>query len=81
MANTEKKAEPKVKKVSIMVPYVEGEPDEVNVTVNGETIQVLRGETVEIPEAYAEVLKSQAKMAKYAKRQDEKLKEQVTVMD
>lgn len=72
----EKKAEEKVK---YMVPYIEGEPEEVNITVNGDTIQVLRGEMVEIPNAHAEVLENQARQAKAFKKKQAELKEQVTV--
>lgn len=72
----EKKTEEKVK---YMVPYVEGEPEEVNITVNGETNQVLRGETVELPKAYAEVLENQARQAKAFKKKQAELKEQASV--
>ena len=73
---TTKKTEERVK---YMVPYVEGEPEEVNITVNGKTIQVLRGEMVELPKAYAEVLENQARQAKALRRKQAELKEQVTV--
>lgn len=73
---TAKKTE---EKVTYMVPYVEGEPEEVNITVNGRTIQVLRGEMVELPKVYAEVLENQAKQAKAFKKKQAELKEQVTV--
>ena len=73
---TTKKTE---ERVTYMVPYVDGEPEEVNITVNGKTIQVLRGEMVELPKAYAEVLENQAKQAKAFRKKQTELKEQVTV--
>lgn len=68
-------------KVSYMLPLIEGEPEEVNVTVNGKTIQILRGEQVQIPRMYAEVLDNQMAQLKYLKKYQEKKKEQVTIVE
>lgn len=75
----EKKSKTKEEKVKYMVPYIEGEPEEVNITVNGKTIQVLRGEVVELPKTYIEVLENQAKQAKFFRKKQKELKEQASV--
>jgi len=75
----EKKTTKTEEMVAVMVPYIEGEPEEVNVTVNGKTMQILRGETVTIPKGYAEVLENQAKQAKFFRKKQKELEEQVTV--
>ena len=65
-------------KVPYMLPYIEGEPEEVNVTVNGETIQILRGEQVMIPRKYAEVLHNQIKQHKFFRNYQKEKREQIT---
>lgn len=44
------------KKVKIKLPLTRTEKDDVYVGVNGNTYQIKRGETVEVPESVAEVL-------------------------
>ena len=68
-------------KVPYMLPIIDGEPEEVNVTLNGQTIQILRGEQVEIPRKFAEILDNQTKQMKYLRKYQEEKKEQVTVVE
>lgn len=68
-------------KVPYMLPYIEGEPEEVNVTVNGVTLQILRGERVEIPRKYAEVLDNQLAQHKYFRKFQKEKQEKVTEMN
>lgn len=65
-------------RVPYMLPYIEGEPEEVNVTINGETIQILRGEQVQIPRKYAEVLNNQIKQQKFFRNYQKEKREQIT---
>jgi len=68
-------------KIPYMLPLIEGEPEEVNVTVNGRTIQILRGEQVKIPRMFAEVLDNQAMQMKYLRKYQQEKKEQVTIVE
>ena len=68
-------------KIPYMLPLIEGEPEEVNVTVNGRTIQILRGEQVKIPRMFAEVLDNQAMQMKYLRKYQQEQKEQVTIVE
>lgn len=65
-------------KVSYILPIIEGEPEEVNVTVNGETIQMLRGEHVKIARKFAEVLDNREEQARYCRKFQKEKREQVT---
>lgn len=65
-------------RVPYMLPYIEGEPEEVNVTINGKTIQILRGEQVQIPRKYAEVLDNQIKQQKFFRNYQKEKREQIT---
>lgn len=55
MATTEKK-------VKIRLPLTRTEKDDVYVCVNGDSFQIKRGETVEVPEYVAEVLQHREEM-------------------
>jgi len=50
------------KKVKIKLPLTRTEKDDVYVCVNGESYQIKRGETVEVPEYVAEVLQHKEEM-------------------
>ena len=51
-----------VKKVKIKLPLTRTEKDDVYVCVNGDSYQIKRGETVEVPDYVAEVLQHREKM-------------------
>lgn len=57
-------AEPK--KVKIRIPLTRYEKDDVYVAINGKSYLIKRGETVEVPEAVAEVLENREKMLSIA---------------
>lgn len=78
---TEEQRAHSMEKVPYILPIIPGEPEEVNVTINGRTLQILRGEQVEIPRMYAEVLNNQLEQARAFKKFQEDNKEQVTVVD
>lgn len=61
MAATEKKVYTE-KKVKIKLPLTRNEKDDVYVAVNGRPYQIKRGETVEVPESVAEVLRLKEEM-------------------
>lgn len=67
--------------VPYMVPIIEGEPEEVNVTINGKTWQILRGKQVRIPKMVAEVLDNQFEQAALFRKFKEEHREQVTVVN
>ena len=50
------------KKVKIKLPLTRTEKDDVYVCVNGNSYQIKRGETVEVPESVAEVLQHREEM-------------------
>ena len=50
------------KMVKIRIPLTRNEKDAVYVAVNGRSYLIKRGETVEVPEAVAEVLKLKEEM-------------------
>ena len=50
------------KKVKIKLPLTRNEKDDVYVCVNGDSFQIKRGETVEVPEYVAEVLQHKEEM-------------------
>lgn len=64
----EAKAEKKEKKVQIIIPYVEGEPESQYVACNGEEVLIMKGEIVEVSPAIAEVLKNANIQAKEARQ-------------
>lgn len=68
-------------KVPYMLPTIDGEPEEVNVTVNGKTLQILRGEQVMIPRMYAEVLDNQVAQARFFRKFQKEMQNQVTEID
>ncbi len=68
-------------KVPYMLPIIDGEPEEVNVTVNGKTLQILRGEQVMIPRMYAEVLDNQVAQARFFRKFQKEMQNQVTEID
>ena len=50
------------KKVKIKLPLTRTEKDDVYVCVNGNSYQIKRGETVEVPDYVAEVLQHKEEM-------------------
>lgn len=64
----EAKTEKKEKKVQIIIPYVEGEPESQYVACNGEEVLIMKGEIVEVSPAIAEVLKNANIQAKEARQ-------------
>ena len=50
------------KKVKIKLPLTRTEKDDVYVCVNGDSFQIKRGETVEVPDYVAEVLQHKDEM-------------------
>ena len=50
------------KKVKIKLPLTRGEKDDVYVAVNGKSFLIKRGETVEVPDYVAEVLRQKEEM-------------------
>lgn len=49
-------------KVKIKLPLTRSEKDDVYVCVNGDSFQIKRGETVEVPDYVAEVLQHRDEM-------------------
>ena len=73
------KAEPKKDdKITIMLPYIEGEPPEVTVGINGVFTKIRRGVVVEVSPAVAKVLEKSNKAMMEAVANRKKFKEQVT---
>lgn len=64
-------------KVPYILPIIDGEPEEVNVTVNGETIQILRGEQVQIKRKFAEVLDNREEQARFCRKFQKEKREQI----
>ena len=78
---TEKKANAKTKddeKVTIMVPYVEGEDPEVTVIINGHYTRFRKGETVQVSRAVASALMNSNKQMMAALNNQKKFEKQVT---
>lgn len=65
-------------KVTVMVPYVEGEDPEVTVIINGVYTRFRKGETVQVSKAVASVLKNSNKQMMAALDNQKKFKNQVT---
>ncbi len=59
MAKAEQAKETRVK---IKLPVLPGEPETVDVTVNGKMYRIKRGETVEVPSVVKEVLEQAGKL-------------------
>lgn len=55
-------------KVELFIPYVEGKGNEVNITLNGETTQIMRGQKVMVPRKIAEVWEHSQQQDTYAAR-------------
>ena len=77
---TEAKVEAKKEeeKVTIMIPYVEGEDPEVTVIINGHYTRFRKGETVQVSKAVASVLQNSNKQMMAALDNQKKFKNQVT---
>lgn len=76
---TEAKVEAKKEeeKVTIMIPYVEGEDPEVTVIINGRYTRFRKGETVKVSKAVASVLQNSNKQMMAALDNQKKFKNQV----
>lgn len=55
-------ASPNEKRVKIKLPRVEGEPEVVDVTVNGKMYRIRRGEAVEVPVVVKEILEQAGRL-------------------
>lgn len=77
MADTTKKADnaTKEKRVTVRLPRLPGQNaiQEEFYSVNGKNYRIKRGETVEIPEAVAEVIRNNEQAEEYAMNYVEKL--------
>lgn len=58
-------------KVELFIPYVEGKGNEVNITLNGETTQIMRGQKVMVPRKIAEIWEHSQQQDTYAARMRE----------
>ena len=63
-------------RVTIMIPYIEGEPQDVTVWVNDEITQIKRGHQVSVKRNVAEVLENSYQMQMVAMENKKKLKNQ-----
>lgn len=68
-------------KVKVIVPLDANAPDEINLTINGHTIQVLRGYEVEIQRKYALVLDNMIKQQMASKRYQDEIRSQITYVE
>lgn len=64
----------KKKTVTVYLPFIDGEEDEVTVGVNGIMYKVKRGEEVEVPKAVAVVIRNSNLQAKVAKEYSDSIK-------
>lgn len=78
-------AEPKVKakakekddeRVSIMIPYIEGQDPEVTVIINGHITKIKKGHQVKVTRAVASVLENSNQQMMVAYENQQKLKNQ-----
>lgn len=76
VVEAEVKAEEKPRKVSIMIPFIEGEDPEVTVWVNDHCTKIKKGYTVEVSPEVAEVLQNSNKQMMVASQNRQKLKTQ-----
>lgn len=60
--------------VTVYLPFVEGEEDEVTVGVNCKMYKVKRGEEVEVPKAVAVVIRNSNLQSKMAKEYSDSVK-------
>jgi len=67
-------AEAKEKLVKIRIPRTKADQEDVPVWVNNRSWLIKRGETVEVPECVAEVLRHQEEMLEEAMLFEEKVK-------
>jgi len=75
------KVNPKVKdedRVSVMIPFVEGQDPEVTVIVNGEITKIKKGRQVKVSPQVAEVLENSNQQMITAMENRERLKSQRT---
>lgn len=63
------------KKVTVKLPWIKGQPEAVNVGVNGRFFLIKRGEEVEIPLPVFEALQNSEKMEKIAYEFEQKMQE------
>lgn len=75
MATT--KTDKKDDKVTIMIPYVEGQDKEITVGVNGVFTKIRRGVMVEVSRPVAEVIMNSQQQAMVAEANQERMKMQV----
>ena len=75
MADTTKKTADNAKKVMVRLPRLQGQNavQEEFFSVNGKNYLIKRGETVEVPEAVAEVIRNTERAEEYAMQYVDKL--------
>ena len=78
MAETKVKVPEEEERVSIMIPWIEGEDPEVTVGINGVFTKIQRGKQVKVIRSVAEVLQNSYEQSMMALEARKKLKEQVT---
>ena len=64
-------------KVTIMIPYIEGQGEEQTVGVNGKFYKIKKGRMVEVPREVAEVVMNSQQQAIVAEANQKKMKMQV----
>ena len=64
----------KKKTVTVFLPFIDGEEDEVTVGVNGKMWKVKRGEEVEVPRCVAVVIRNSNLQARVAKEYSDSVK-------
>lgn len=72
----ETKANTDEKKVTVFVPYIEGEDPEVTLWCNDDNLKFKKGYQVDIPERFAEILQNSNQAAIVAMENKRKLKNQ-----
>lgn len=60
--------------VTVYLPFIEGEEDEITVGVNGKMWKVKRGEEVEVPRCVAVVIRNSNLQSKLAKEYSDSVK-------
>lgn len=67
--------------VERIAPLDASMPEEINISVNGETIQILRGYPVKIPRKFADVLDNMTQQQMAFKKYQKEIEKQVTYVD
>ena len=77
-AEAERRAEEeRNRKVTVMIPWIEGQDPEETVIINGHTTKIRKGEEVEVSPDVAEILSNSNKQALIAAKNRQQMKQQV----